>query len=565
MGIPSTKGVSAFDLHQPEQEFHVAEVEEKRSTTLQEHPAVVSWRKCSYYWSTALLIFATTVVIYGIGKQWNNPPWEQKDTHPVLEIFIFLVIMWWIALLEGCQISIVGLQAVNVEKYKDEYPRSYRSSKLVHSGPNVERFLVGRQFLLIFNGFLASKIAGAKRTDDFYMGDWTWSSEATDFFWSNSVLLMIVIVAPGQLVTQLLACDKMLGFFELVHGAYYTVVLPCLFVESLGMTHSSYLLKDVLCYLAGIDQSEGDPKKKMNKDFFYYFRCLLSVCLVIFSGVLIIKGIAMQQTGVNKGVGWEKLPVWAAVLIALLFLFIMACAEGLQVSALALAKTKTSTFKKRAPLAYRTTQILYAGRNMQAFMVGRQFFVAMMMVLLAKVTSYAGEGGELDGESNNDWGFGKGFNEGLLQTGFLGALFVCNVAQLASQVTASIFPVALINNRILNFLLQLMLLTEASGIVNSCWPIAWAVDSMCNLKKDPFDDDENVDTPAHNIQARQKSMGIPSTKGLSAFDLHQPDREYHIQYTLPEQFHENVSGTTASAAGGPASPTEATLLKVSVI
>merc|ERR1712100_737046 len=158
-----------------------------------------------------------------------------------------------------------------------------------------------------------------------------------------------------------------------------------------------------------------------NKDFFYYFRCLMSVCLAIFSGVLIIKGIAMEQTGVNKGVGWEKLPVWAAVLIALLFLFIMACAEGLQVSALALAKTRTSSFKNTKPLAYRTTQILYAGRNMQAFMVGRQFFVAMMMVLLAKVTSYAGKDGVLEGRTDNDWGFGRDLNEGLLQTGFLGA------------------------------------------------------------------------------------------------------------------------------------------------
>merc|ERR1712216_325014 len=113
--------------------------EEHRSTAIQDHSCAIAWRKATYYWSTALLIFALSVVLYGIGKQWNNPPWEQKDSNPALEIFLFLLIMWWIALLEGCQISIVGLQ-----------------------------------FLLIFNGFLASKIAGAKRTDDFYMGDWTW-------------------------------------------------------------------------------------------------------------------------------------------------------------------------------------------------------------------------------------------------------------------------------------------------------------------------------------------------------------------------------------------------------
>merc|ERR1711907_721828 len=135
-------------------------------------------------------------------------------------------------------------------------------------------------------------------------------------------------------------------------------------------------------------------------------------------------------------------------------------------SAIACAKMRTSDFKASSPLAYRICQTLYSGRNMQAFLVGRQFMVALMMILLAKVTSYAGSDGEL--AEGDDWGMGTGFNEGLLQTGFLGAILVVNVAQLASQVCASIFPVQFINNRLLNWLLRLMLLIEFSGVVNAC-------------------------------------------------------------------------------------------------
>merc|ERR1711907_596723 len=155
--------------------------------------------------------------------------------------------------------------------------------------------------------------------------------------------------------------------------------------------------------------------------------------------------------------------------------------------------------------------------------------VALMMVLLAKVTSYAGSDGEL--AEGDDWGMGRGFNEGLLQTGFLGAILVVNVAQLASQVCASIFPVQFINNRLLNWLLRLMLLIEFSGVVNACWPLAWALDAVCKIEKDPFDGDEQAKTDAQNILDRKKSMGIPSTKGLSPFDLHQPEQEFHIDYT----------------------------------
>ena len=34
----------------------------------------------------------------------------------------------------------------------------YKCSKLIHKGPNVERFLVGRQFLLLFNGFVGPRM-----------------------------------------------------------------------------------------------------------------------------------------------------------------------------------------------------------------------------------------------------------------------------------------------------------------------------------------------------------------------------------------------------------------------
>nr|AOW69266.1 silicon transporter alpha [Didymoeca costata] len=511
----------------PQKRIVPAEEYTASQTALQNHPIAIAWRQLSYVWSMALLGFALFVVVYGMSRQWTNPPWHPRDGHPALEITLFFVMLFWIALLEGCQISIVGLQNVNVEAYKDTYPRGYAVCKLAHRGPNVERFLVGRQFLLLFNGFLVSRIGGGKH-EDFYIGDWDWNDSATDFFWLNSTLLMIVIIALGQLPTQLMAADKMLGFLDLRFYGYYTVLLPCLFVESIGLTHSTYLLKDILVSVAGIDRSQADPEKEIPRDFLHNIRVFISVSAVIFSGVFIVKGWALGQTGATTGPGWENLPGGAAVAVGCLFLFIMACAEGLQVSALALAGTHTAEFKQRAPLAYRTCQLCFAGRNMQAFLVGRQFFVAMMMVLLARVTGYAGSDGEIDG---NDWGMGRAFNEGLLQTGFLGAIFVVNVAQLASQVLASVFPISFINNHFLNWLLRIMLLVEASGVVNACWPLARFFDWAFGMVKDPFEDDEDIKTPAHDILERKKSMGIPVAKGASPFDLHQPEQEYHVEYT----------------------------------
>jgi hypothetical protein len=169
---------------------------------------------------------------------------------------------------------------------------------------------------------------------------------------------------------------------------------------------------------------------------------------------------------------------------------------------------------------------------MQAFLVGRQFMCAMMMVLLARVTSYAGSEGELVGTCG-DWGFGAGFNKGLLQTGFLGSLLVVNVAQLASQIVASVFPVSMINNSFIYIILRLQLLIEASGICNSCWVMCWLLDRVCGMPKDPDwgDAETGVKTLEDNIIDRKKSMGIPQQKGVGPFDLHQPESEYHMEYT----------------------------------
>jgi len=268
----------------------------------------------------------------------------------------------------------------------------------------------------------------------------------------------------------------------------------------------------------------------MTKNFFYYLRCFISVAAVLFSAVFIGKGIAMGQTGATQGNGWKNLPGGVALAVSIFIVFIIACSEGVQVSALALAGTRTSDFRKKSPLAYRTTQLLYAGRNMQAFLVGRQFFVAMTIVLLAKVTGYAGEDGVLV-NNKSDWGMGKGFNEGLLQTGFLGAIFVVNVGQLASQVLASVFPISFINNHFINWILKIMLFVEFLGVVNACWPLTWALDAISGLPKDPIHGDESVDTPANQILDRKKSLGIPVTKGTTPFDLNQPEQEYHVDYT----------------------------------
>jgi len=269
-----------------------------------------------------------------------------------------------------------------------------------------------------------------------------------------------------------------------------------------------------------------------------------------------------------------------------LFLFIMALAEGLQVSGLALMKTELSEIQHTSPLAYATCKLMFAGRNMQAFLVGRQFFVAVMMVLLGRVTGYAGgdaPGVLFDKDCNRtaleelnaaaaaaagsgeayeehichgeDWGMGKGFNEWILQTGWLGAIFVCNVAQLATQVTASLFPVAFINNRMMNWFLRVLLFTEFTGIVNSCWPLAWALDSALDLVEPDFEAEGNYTKGqdkklGSHMMDRQKSLGL-AVNG-DPLNIHPTTEVEELAKRVAEL--ENLVRSNYTTVDAPASP-----------
>ena len=88
--------------------------------------ALTAWRRLRCWWGLALLLFAASVTMAGIGTRVNNPPWSTEDVHWGLDVFLFWIMLWWIAMLEGCQISIVGLQRHDPEIFKTKDERGER-------------------------------------------------------------------------------------------------------------------------------------------------------------------------------------------------------------------------------------------------------------------------------------------------------------------------------------------------------------------------------------------------------------------------------------------------------
>eukprot|EP00934_Nitzschia_sp_Nitz4_P005250 Nitzschia sp. Nitz4//scaffold701_size1989//6//359//NITZ4_009304-RA/size1989-processed-gene-0.2-mRNA-1//-1//CDS//3329557066//5240//frame0 len=80
-----------------------------------------------------------------------------RDVHPAAALIIMWAGILWMSMVEGGQCSMVGLPPVNRELYKESHPITYKICSVGHKGDNLDRYLMGRQFMVIFINFTISQ------------------------------------------------------------------------------------------------------------------------------------------------------------------------------------------------------------------------------------------------------------------------------------------------------------------------------------------------------------------------------------------------------------------------
>ncbi|CAJ1932318.1 unnamed protein product [Cylindrotheca closterium] len=68
---------------------------------------------------------------------------------PIVAFCVMWFLIAWLGMLEGGQGSLVGLQPINRELYRGTHKSAYQCTGLVYEGDNLNRFIVGRQFLVV--------------------------------------------------------------------------------------------------------------------------------------------------------------------------------------------------------------------------------------------------------------------------------------------------------------------------------------------------------------------------------------------------------------------------------
>ena len=109
-----------------------------------------------YIFSTILLAGSLGIVIYGIVLR-KTAFWPESVPWPATLVIMF-ALLWILGILEGFQVAIVELcKNPPPEALQKKYPRANKIQKMISQGRNLEKFVLGRQVLVVVVVFFLSK------------------------------------------------------------------------------------------------------------------------------------------------------------------------------------------------------------------------------------------------------------------------------------------------------------------------------------------------------------------------------------------------------------------------
>ena len=418
-----------------------------------------------YLYSTALLIFSLVIVMAALFTN-QTVGTATMGIPSAAAFFIFWFLVCWLAMMEGGQGALVGLQPVDKALYTESHPRALKNTTLAHKGDNMERFIVGRQFLVVLVVFITNMMASAVGGAD-VLG---LPSGVTAVFLDSGVALILVMIMLGQLMAQVNAANCMLDFINNYFMLFTTYV--ALFIEVTGLLHSVYLVQILFSKIAGKPIDSNEPPRRGAQNGLFWARVDVSLAVLGYAFAVTLSALFQGKTTM-----WEGVPSAVSVILFFVLMCFVGMMEGMQIALFAVVNLPEDELKNH-PLAHKTCQLCFRDQNLQAFLIGRQICVTVCMFVVARITTLnvvVGEG--------NIFGVSDGV-QNFFNTGLLGAVITTIVASLAWRIVASSFPVAFLSNPLVYLIIRLCMLLEKSGVCSASWVLARYHKPLVNYQPD---------------------------------------------------------------------------------
>jgi Silicon transporter len=444
-------------------------------------------------YSVGLLIFSTAMIMALI---FNEDTKVARQVHPAVAFLSLWGALIWLTMVEGGQASLVGLAPINRELYKDSHPITNKNTMIVHVGDNLDRYLLGRQFMVVLVVFTINNSGGPLAGATL----WGLPDIVLKIFLSSGMAMILLTANVGQLTAQVNSSLHMLDYINTYFSLF--TVWVAMGIEFSGLLHSAYVCQIIVTKLAGQQMTSNEEPRNGAQNFFFWARCIMSVGILVMCFIVTITALFEGKTTV-----WEGLPAPAALVIFFLLLSVVGLLEGMQIAFFYCAKLPVSE-RGTSFFAKKTGDLLYGrqGLNLPGFMVGRQLCVVSCMFFVARVTSLEIKEGE-----ENIFGVSDGLQK-LFNTGLLGAFITTIIGSVAWQLLASAFPVFFMSLPFTYIFLIICLGLDATGLCQGAWVLAAIQKKIMGFQRDEVYIGSAEERAAKNM-SDDADGGLPSGAG----------------------------------------------------
>lgn len=239
-------------------------------------------------YSTLLLIFCSVIVMTLIFTRNTS---ISNDAHPILAFFVLWLAIIWLAYVEGGQASLVGLPAVDQRLYADSHPTTHKIMTVVNTGDNLDRYLMGRQFMVLALVFVENLCAHPKNEDEKILGMPLFVNK---MFLGTGLAIFFMTAMIGKISAQVNASRCMLDYVNNFF-AYFTFQVSR-FIEATGLLHCCYLVQMMFAKLSGNPLESREAARTTTQELFFWARVLVSLTILIFAFVVTFTALLNGQT-----------------------------------------------------------------------------------------------------------------------------------------------------------------------------------------------------------------------------------------------------------------------------
>lgn len=333
----------------------------------------------------------------------------------------------------------------------------------------MERFIVGRQFLVVLVVFLIN-LAGAALPDSQIL--WM-PSILNSILVESGIAMVLVTVIIGQLTAQVNATKYMLDIVNNYFTLYFVGYLS-LVVEFSGLLHSVYLVQILFSKVTGKPKKSNDSPRTALQALFFWIRVVFSCSVLGFAFAVVLNALSS-----NKTTMWGGVPTIASLILFLILMVFAGIMEGMQIALLAVVKVPEEDLAK-SPLAKKSCDLAFQGSNLQAFLIGRQILVTACMFVVARIIAPDVQ----PGLGRNIFGVADQIQETVFNSNLLGAIITTIVSSLVWRVIAASSPIQFLSNPLVYIIIRLCLIIDASGLCSVAWVLAWIQKQLFRFQSD---------------------------------------------------------------------------------